>query len=34
MMYSGNLKVYNLQTVCGETLIPASSVARTAATNS
>ena len=34
MMYLGNLKVYNPRTVCGETLIPASNVARTAATNS
>ena len=34
MMYLGNLKVYNPRTVCGETLIPASNVARTVATNS
>ena len=34
MMYSGNLKVYNPQTVFGEMPTTASSVARTAATNS
>ena len=33
-MYLGNLKVYNPQTVCGEMPTAASSVARTAATNS